>query len=116
MLTLTLTPLVVLLSLSLSSFSVCELLQYNTDDVDYTPFYDYSDGATDTVPTDEHYEPQVIEKRERGKKGGGACYLLCVFVLHRLCVSVSFIVTPVTVSQCSIGCACKQSYSLCLLF
>lgn len=35
------------------------LLQYTTDDLDYSQFYDYSEGATDTVPTDEYAEPQV---------------------------------------------------------
>lgn len=32
--------------------------EYTTDDLDYSQFYDYSEGATDTIPTDEYSEPQ----------------------------------------------------------
>ncbi|GLD74855.1 collagen alpha-1(XI) chain [Lates japonicus] len=33
--------------------------EYTTDDLDYSQFYDYSEGATDIVPTDEYSEPQL---------------------------------------------------------
>ncbi|KAF3836104.1 hypothetical protein F7725_028662, partial [Dissostichus mawsoni] len=36
----------------------CETPTYTTDDLDYSQFYDYSEGATDTIPTDEYSEPQ----------------------------------------------------------
>lgn len=37
-------------------------LQYPTDDFNYSQFYDYPEGATDTISTDEYTEPQVNEK------------------------------------------------------
>lgn len=43
-------------------------LQYPTDDLDYSQFYDYSEGATDTIPTDEYTEPQV--KAAAGLRAG----------------------------------------------
>lgn len=35
--------------------------QYPTADLDYSQFYDYSEGATDTIATDEYSGPQVNE-------------------------------------------------------
>lgn len=47
------------------SLSLSHPLQYTTDDLDYSQFYDYSEGATDIIPTDEYSEPQVNEKRKK---------------------------------------------------
>lgn len=56
-------------SLSLSVYhSLFQPLQYtpgDLDDLDYTQFYDYSEGATETIPTEEYSEPQV----NGGEKG-----------------------------------------------
>ncbi|KAG7216742.1 hypothetical protein INR49_021125 [Caranx melampygus] len=38
---------------------------YTTDDLDYSQFYDYSEGATDIVPTDEYSEPQLFQRKKR---------------------------------------------------
>lgn len=60
--------------------SLSHPLQYTTDDLDYSQFYDYSEGATDIVPTDEYSEPQV-----NGKGNVSLCDLVCVSqccVLH----------------------------------
>lgn len=79
-----------------SSFSLClsHPLQYITDDLDYSQFYDYSEGATDTVPTDEFSEPQVNGKKGKWKKKDLFtmwCLFLSVsllwFVLCAVCVS-----------------------------
>lgn len=61
-----LTPQPLFIPLFLLSLS--QPLQYTTDDLDYSQFYDYSEGATDIVPTDEYSEPQVNEKRKRREK------------------------------------------------
>lgn len=37
-------------------------LQYPTADLDYSQYYDYSEGATETISTDEYTGPQVNEK------------------------------------------------------
>lgn len=37
-------------------------LQYPTADLEYSQYYDYSEGATGTISTDEYTEPQVNEK------------------------------------------------------
>ncbi|KAA8580958.1 hypothetical protein FQN60_013916 [Etheostoma spectabile] len=44
-----------------------------TTDLDYSQFYDYSEGATDTIPTDEYSDPQrkkrsVSMKKKRTRK------------------------------------------------
>uniref|UniRef100_A0A3Q3LB79 Fibrillar collagen NC1 domain-containing protein n=1 Tax=Mastacembelus armatus TaxID=205130 RepID=A0A3Q3LB79_9TELE len=39
--------------------------EYTTDDLDYSQFYDYSEGATDIVPDEEYSKPQVNETRKR---------------------------------------------------
>lgn len=69
-------------------------LQYPTDDLDYSQFYDYSEGATDTIPTDEYAEPQVNEKI-----GRVTCFLVALSdsdaSLRLACV------TSVCLSQCS---------------
>lgn len=57
-LTLTLTPT---LLFTPSPFS--QPLQYPTANLEY---YEYFEGATDAIPTDEYTEPQVNEKLERG--------------------------------------------------
>lgn len=60
--------------------SLSHPLQYTTDDLDYSQFYDYSEGVTDIVPTDEYSEPQV-----NGKGNVFLCDLVCVSqccVLH----------------------------------
>lgn len=49
--------------------------QYTTDDLDYSQFYDYSEGPTDTVPTDEYAEPQVNETEKR--ENVSCCVSLC---------------------------------------
>ncbi|CAL8324014.1 unnamed protein product [Boreogadus saida] len=33
--------------------------EYTTDDLDYSQFYDYAEGATDSVPAEEYSEPQL---------------------------------------------------------
>lgn len=55
-------------------------LQYTTDDLDYSQFYDYSEGATDAVPTDEYAEPQVNEKngKKERKNKNVSCVSPCV--------------------------------------
>lgn len=50
--------------------------QYTTDDLDYSQFYDYSVGATDTVPTDEYAEPQVNQKEK--KENVSVCPAACL--------------------------------------
>lgn len=35
------------------------LEEYTTDDLDYSQFYDYSEGATDIIPTDEYSDTQL---------------------------------------------------------
>lgn len=47
---------------TLSPPSLPQLLQYPTADLDYSQYYDYSEGATDTISTDEYTGPQVNEK------------------------------------------------------
>lgn len=42
--------------------SLPQTLQYPTADLDYSQYYDYSEGATDTISTDEYTGPQVNEK------------------------------------------------------
>lgn len=71
-------------------------LQYPTDDLDYSQFYDYSEGATDTTPTDEYTEPQVKEKI-----GRVTCFVIALSVsdpsLRLTCVtSVCLSVTHMT--------------------
>ncbi|CAL8399507.1 unnamed protein product [Arctogadus glacialis] len=36
--------------------------EYTTDDLDYSQFYDYAEGATDSVPAEEYSEPQRTKR------------------------------------------------------
>lgn len=53
-----------LLTLKPLSLLLCHPLQYTTDDLDYSPFDEYPEGATETSPTYDDFEPQVNGKSE----------------------------------------------------
>uniref|UniRef100_A0A8C6PVU5 Collagen, type XI, alpha 1a n=1 Tax=Nothobranchius furzeri TaxID=105023 RepID=A0A8C6PVU5_NOTFU len=49
------------------SLQAQEPSEYNIDDLDYSQFYDYSEGPTDVAPIDGLSEPQVNEKIRENK-------------------------------------------------
>lgn len=104
----------------LSSLSVSEPLQYTTDDLDYSQFYDYSEGATDIIATDEYSEPQVNEKRKRkdNKNHVFSCdvslsvgHFICQCVLCVVCVSVFYVYVHTRIPGTGINLLCDHIFS-----